>query len=170
MTQLSNHHAEEVLENREYVKLLIETVAFLGKQTIAFRGNSEDRSKLTELSDINRGNFLEILYLQSRLSPFLKERLEKITKNKGHGQWTSSDIQNEIIGIISSFTKKKIIEKINNDNSGDTVLGVIADETSDISRDEQLSLVLSYIDKKRPETRELSWFHKGRSHGWGNIV
>ena len=100
LTQIKSHHAKEVVENREYVKLLIETVAFLGKQNIAFRGKSEDRSKLTQISDSNRGNFLEILSLQSRLSPFSKQRLERITKNKGHGQWTSSNIRNELIRVI----------------------------------------------------------------------
>ena len=47
---------------------------------------------------------------------------------------------------MASFTLKKIIKEINNDNSGDTVIGVIADETSDISRTIQISLVISYID------------------------
>ena len=148
LTQLKSHHAIEVAENRDYLKILIETVAFLGKQNIPFRGSSEDRSNLTELSDCNRGNFLEILSLQSRQSPFLKQRLEKILKNKGHGQWTSSDIQNELIGLLALFTTKKIVGEINNDNSGDIVIGVIADETSDISRDEQISLVISYIDSE----------------------
>ena len=44
------------------------------------------------------------------------------------------------------FVKRKIVSEINNDSSGDTFIGVISDETSDISRYEQISLVISYID------------------------
>ena len=93
------------------------------------------------------GNFLKILCLQSSHSSFLRERLETITKNKRHGQWTSYKIQNEIISLLADFTRKKIVEEINNDKTGDIVIAVIADETSDITRHEQISLVISYIDK-----------------------
>ena len=147
LTQLDSHHAAEVKENRNHIKIIFETVAFLGKQNIPFRGHKEDRSNLTELSDINRGNFLEILNLQSTHSPFLRERLKMITKNKRHGQWTSHMIQNEIISLLADFTRKEIVEEINNDKTGDVVIGVISDETSDITRHEQISLVISYIDK-----------------------
>ena len=147
LTQLDSHHAAKVKENRDYVKILIDTIAFLGKQNIPFRGHEEDRSNLTQLSEVNRGNFLEILCLQSSHSSFLRERLETITKNKRHGQWTSYKIQNEIISLLADFTRKKIVEEINNDKTGDIVIAVIADETSDITRHEQISLVISYIDK-----------------------
>ena len=65
LTQLDSHHAAKVKENRDYVKILIDTIAFLGKQNIPFRGHEEDRSNLTQLSEVNRGNFLEILCIVS---------------------------------------------------------------------------------------------------------
>ena len=87
-------------------------MANLGKQNIAFRGSSEDRTRLTELSDVNRGNFLETLHLQSRHKQFLNQRLETITKNKRHGQWTHYEIQNELIGVLTEFVMKKIVSEI----------------------------------------------------------
>ena len=145
-TQLNSFHTEKVKENRKYLQILLETIAMMGKQNLSFRAHTEDRTNLTQLSNTNRGNFLEILYLQSRHSPFLRERLEILRENKSHGPWTSSHIQNELIDLLASFTRKKIVEEINNKNSGDVVIGIIADETSDISRHEQISLVISYIN------------------------
>ena len=145
-TQLNSFHTEKVKENRKYLQILIETIAMMGKQNLSFRAHTEDRTNLTQLSNTNRGNFLEILYLQSRHSPFLRERLEILRENKSHGPWTSSHIQNELIDLLASFTRKKIVEEINNKNSGDVVIGIISDETSDISRHEQISLVISYIN------------------------
>jgi len=84
LTQLQKKHDSEVQDNRKYLQMLIESVAHLAKQNIAFRGHNEDRSKLTELSDQNRGNFLETLSLMSKYSPFLKVRLEKQLKNKSY--------------------------------------------------------------------------------------
>ena len=76
----------------------------------------------------------------------MKQKLEYLTKNKRHGQWTHHRIQTELIDVLAMFVKKKIVSEINNDSSGDRFIGVISDETSDISRNEQISLVISYID------------------------
>ena len=145
-TQLDSFHTVRVKENRKYLQILLETIAMMGKQNLSFRAHTEDRTNLTQLSNTNRGNFLEILYLQSRHSPFLRERLEILRENKSHGPWTSPHIQNELIDLLASFTRKKIVEEISNKNSGDVVIGIISDETSDIARHEQISLVISYIN------------------------
>ena len=146
LTQLQKKHESEVQDNRKYLQMLIESIAHLAKQNIAFRGHNEDRSKLTELSDQNRGNFLETLNLMSNHSPFLKVRLEKQLKNKSFKQWTSDKFQNKLIALIADYTERKIIDEVKNETSGESFIGVIADETSDISRVEQISLVISYVD------------------------
>ena len=46
----------------------------------------------------------------------------------------ASQIQTELIDVLPMFVKRKIVSEINNDSSGDTFIGVISDETSDISR------------------------------------
>ena len=66
LTQVNSHHAENVLRNREYLKKMIEVAAYLGKQNIPFRADKEDRSDLTNDSDTNRGNFLELVSLISK--------------------------------------------------------------------------------------------------------
>ena len=148
LTQLQAQHAAEVRDNRNYLRELIKTVATMGKQNISFRGHTENRKNLSSLSDINRGNFLEILSLRSNDSAFLKERLDRQLPNKGYGQWTSGKVQNELIELVSDFTIKKIIGEIQSDASRENYIGIISDETSDISRHEQVSLVVTYIDQQ----------------------
>ena len=75
LSQLSSQHSKQVEENRKYLKILIENVAFLSKQNISFRGHRENRNNLSELSDVNRGNFLELLSMRSEDSSFLKENI-----------------------------------------------------------------------------------------------
>ena len=90
----------------------------------------------------------------------MKQRLETITKNKRHGQWTHHEIQTELIGVLAGFVKKKTVSEINNGSSGYTVIGVISDETSDISRNEQISLVISYIDSSGQKRESFVGFIK----------
>ena len=132
LIQVRSQHAAEVADNRKYLKIMIENVSFLAKQNISFRGHKEKREDLTVLSSINRGNFLELVSLRSKDSGFLHGRLKSYFSKKGFGQWTSSKIQNEIIDLLASFTRKGIIQQINNTNAGGAYTGVIYDETSDI--------------------------------------
>ena len=62
-------------------------------------------------------------------------------KLTSHSQWTSSSKQTELIQILSDF----VLERILDDVRASGVFAVIMDETSDISRTEQVSLCLSYV-------------------------
>ena len=141
ISQISSEHAKQVAENREYLRLVIETVAFLAKQNISFRAHKECRQNLTKESESNRGNFLELLSLRAKDSTLLRERL-----NSDKVQWTTWQIQNEIISLLAKFTESKIMQQVKNDTFDQNYIGIICDETSDISRHEQISLVISYID------------------------
>ena len=166
LSQIDSEHAKQVADNRRYLKLLIEDIAFLGKQNISFRGHTEVRSNLSELSSENRGNFLELLCLRSQDSEFIKERIEKKDKQNRSGQWTSSSIQNELISLLSKYTEARIIQEVNNDKFDNVYIGIISDETSDISRNEQISLVLSYIDSEgRKRESFLGFIETGQTDG-----
>ena len=58
--QISSAHRREVALNRRNVYRLFETVLFLSKQGIAFRGHDESACSL------NRGNYLDLLHFRSR--------------------------------------------------------------------------------------------------------
>ena len=64
----------------------------------------------------------------------LKSQLEH------HIQWTSPVIQNEIFQIIADL----ILERIQNE-IGDNKFAIIMDETSDISKTEQVSVCLRFV-------------------------
>ena len=61
-----HYHKDNVKANRQYMKIIIESLVFTAQQNIAQRGHEEDRSNITEESDINRGNFIELLHLRSK--------------------------------------------------------------------------------------------------------
>ena len=56
--------------------------------------------------------------------------------------YTSSVIQNQIIDVLSDQVRQKIIRKVHQVK----LFSVIADEVTDISNKEQLSLVVRYVD------------------------
>ena len=53
-------------QNRAYVEKIFESLFFAAKENILLRAHVEDRQHLGESSDINRGNFLELLSLRCR--------------------------------------------------------------------------------------------------------
>lgn len=57
-------------------------------------------------------------------------------------QWTSPVIQNELLQITSEL----ILDRIKKDVVTSEQYGIIADETSHISRKEQVSICLSFLD------------------------
>ncbi|XP_071746604.1 zinc finger MYM-type protein 1-like isoform X2 [Lepeophtheirus salmonis] len=148
---VQSQHAEEVVKWRAYLRYLFQTVGFLAKQGLAFRGDSETREKLTESNENNRGNFLELLSLRSHDNHILKDKLEAEVKKfgsagAGFAKWTSPDIQNELIEIIASKVTENIIEDVKTCAGDDDYwFSVIVDETSDMSNTEQFSLSLGYL-------------------------
>ena len=134
-----SEHAKTVEENRKHMRVIIETLMFTAVQNIALRGATESRQNLPDISDINRGNFLELLSFKARDSTWLQEKLSHVVKERA--SWTSQAIQNEILSILSGFALRRNEAEIKESK----YFALIADETSDIARDEQLSVCFSYV-------------------------
>ena len=94
---------------------------------------------LEKVADFNRGNFLELLHLRCRDIPWLSEMLK--SRLASHTQWTSSSIQNELLEIISDLVRERVLDDVR----ASEYFGVIMDETSDISKSEQVSICLSFV-------------------------
>lgn len=141
LSQLQESHKQYAKENREYLKVIIECLMFTAQQNIAQRGHDEKRDGLSDSSDINRGNFLELVHLRCKDIPWLKDKLNNQLQK--HAQWTSPVIQNELLQIITDLIRARIT----NDVRVSGWYSIILDETSDISKTEQVSLCLSFALK-----------------------
>ena len=139
LEQLISVHQEQVVSNRQYLRVIIESLIYTAQQNIATRGHEENRKEMWKVSDINRGIFLELLHLRCRDLPWLKNKLP--SQLKLHAQWISPAVQNELLDIVATAMLEKITAEIR--SSG--YYGIIVDETSDISRTEQVSLFFRYI-------------------------
>lgn len=99
-------------------------------QNIAQRGHIE-----TEGSQ-NKGNFLEPIELIARHNPLIAKKRNA----SGNAKYLSNTIQNEILECLSDMVRESIIQEVKDSE----VFSVIADETKDLKKSEQLSLVLRY--------------------------
>ena len=128
-------------ENRQYLRTIIELLLFCCLQEIAVRGHREsDESQ-------RRGNFLELLSLIAQHDPVIKARIEDLPNN---AKYTSPDIQNSLINIMASGVQEIICNNIR--TAG--VYSLLADETKDISKREQLAIVLRYVDPEKASIHE----------------
>ena len=133
------------LENREALKPIIETILLCSRQNIAFRGHRDDGPICTdgEEPEMNDGNFRSLLRYRIRGGDdILKQHLDTANHNS---MYTSKTIQNELISIAAQL--------IANDVNNAQFWAIIADETQDRAKREQLVIVVRYIsvDKNKCE-------------------
>ena len=126
-------HNEEVDKNRHVLSKIIDCVKFCGAFEIALRGHDESESSE------NPGVFRGLVDLVASLDAVLQEHLQTATVFKG----TSKTVQNELLDCMLSVLREEIIKAIRNAD----FLSIQADETTDISTQCQLVLVIRYIDK-----------------------
>ena len=125
--------AQLVADNRHYLRTVIEVLLLCSQQEIALRGHDES------LKSLNRGNFIEILKLIAIHDEIVKSRLTCGPKN---AIYTSPNIQNELLHIMSGMVQGIICRKI----QGAGYFSILVDESKDCSKKEQLTLVLRCID------------------------
>jgi hypothetical protein len=132
MNKLNTHRIKEVKENRNYLSVIIRAIIFLARQEIALRANDES------VKSLNKGNFKELLNLIEEESPAFKETRSKLSKKC---QYNSAETQNELLSIIASQIQSRIVEEAKSNK----YFSILADETSDITNVEQLSIVIRYV-------------------------
>lgn len=92
---------------------------------------------ISDKSKVNEGNFREILKYKAKDIDHMKNFLSSDYRNK----YVSPLIQNEIINSCGDVILKKLVREIN--ESG--YFSVLADETTDVSIKEQLTLCVRYL-------------------------
>ena len=140
--------AARVATNRLKLKAIVDTVLLCGRQNIALRGHRDNHTDVEADPTANHGNFLAILdYAVKRGDKVLAEHLRTAS---GNATYTSSMIQNEIIGIIGDHIRDSILKNVKEAKW----FTVMADEVTDASNKEQLSIVLRYVSPDDGNIRE----------------
>ncbi|KAK9714341.1 hypothetical protein RND81_06G087200 [Saponaria officinalis] len=129
-TLIDNITPEIIERNRLKLKVSIVAVRWLTFQHCAFRGHDES------VGSLNRGNFLEFI---QAIASFNKDVEKVILEN---ASYTSHQIQQEILSIYSGRIRDVIRNEI-----GDQKYCIIVDETKDVSKREQMTVVLRFVDK-----------------------
>ena len=136
---------EETNGFKSAVKSIIHAIRFLAKQGIAFWGHRDNFSEINNNSK-NSGNFLEIINLIALSQPALKNHLSHGPKNS---RYTSPELQNKVINIISDLINDNIKKRL-----GNGPYGLIFDETTDRGTTEQICFIISYFDTIDLKIRE----------------
>jgi hypothetical protein len=113
----------------------------LVKQGLATRGYDESAFSLIH------GNFKALVNVMAKGNKSLATFL-----TRKHANYTSPDIQNEVIGLFADDVRQKILSDMNSCKYFSTIL----DETSDITHIEQVAFCVRYVK----ETNR-SWYTSG---------
>ncbi|XP_062599060.1 52 kDa repressor of the inhibitor of the protein kinase-like, partial [Saccostrea cucullata] len=129
VSMLSSSHKKHTERNRHILKTIIEVLLLCGRQNIPIRGHTEDKS-----------NFIAILSEFAKRDPVLSDHLA--TRHASRSTYLSPDIQNELINLLGNQVRKNIVDSCRNSK----FLGIIADECTDSSTKEQMSLCIRFLD------------------------
>lgn len=122
---LSKQYAQEKELNRKMLIKILSCIQFLDRQGLPLRGHGDD-------SD---GNLLQLLKYQggSEIEDWLQRKTSK---------YTSHEIQNSFLKNMALDALRNVTEKLQKS----PYLTIMIDETTDISNQEQVTVVLQRID------------------------
>ena len=148
--RLSKSLADRILNNRQKLESILKTIILCGRQNIALRGHRDTALDIERdvAGMANHGNFVALLNFRIDAGDtVLREHMSTATRN---ATYTSNTIQNQIIAVLADQVITCIIGKV----KAAKWFTVIADEVTDISNREQLSIVLRHVDSATLTVRE----------------
>jgi len=124
---LSSEHAKEKAENRQILYKILTNVLYLAHQGLPLRGDgTEDDSNYTQLLKLRGID-------DPRVFDWIKRKSNK---------YTSADIQNEMLMVMSLSILKEVAKNLQNT----LFYTIMVDEATDCSNQEQVVLVLRWVD------------------------
>ena len=146
--RLSEATAQQIAINCQKLHSIIETIVLCGGQNIALCGHRDSTMDVEHAPNAQHGNFRALLQFRvSAGDTVLRDHLAQSSRN---ATYTSSRIQNQILDILGSTVVGKIVQRVKDA----TYFTIIADEVTDCSNKEQLSLVLRYVNQEDNQIRE----------------
>ena len=137
--------------NRFCLLKIIECLQYLARRAMPMQGDTDEES-----------NFTQLLKLREKDQPALLKWLER-----KEDKYTSHEIQNEITGI--SIMANNVIRNLVADIRGG-FFALIADEYTDISNKEQLTICIRWIDKHHEVSEDFLGFFSIPDTGAETIV
>ena len=137
---LSTSYREQIMKHRAIIMSIIDIIIVLGQRNIPLRGHSW--SKDTRSED---GNFEYFLQWKAE-DPCLQQHIKSCRKN---ASYKSAHIQNELIDLAGMEVRDIILHDIRSS----VWFSVMADECTDISTVEQMSICIRFVDRT-PAVRE----------------
>ena len=151
--QLEKGRVTVIQDNRQYVRHLLEVILCCAQQGLPLRGHRE----VEHNDSINFGNFLSILKLTSRHNEFL---CLKMTSGPRNATLLGHDYQNRMVSVLA----QSVLDDIINEVRVAQYYTILVDETKDISRKEQLTLILRYVLKGVVHERFISYSYCEELH------
>ncbi|XP_022168058.1 zinc finger MYM-type protein 1-like [Myzus persicae] len=150
INKVNTQYNQEVAENREYLKCVLETLLFCARQGIAIRGHRENEESQ------NKGNFQELLNLRSRDNDIIRRYFTEKEKNF---RYVSGEYLNEFLGYMANIVIRDIVDNVLIAN----IFSIIVDETQDLSRHEQVAIILRYVNNDFSPIEAFLGFYKVES-------
>ena len=132
-SQLSEAYDKQVQLNTKALLSIIDAIQFLVKQGLGLRGSNWDKGSKRE-----DGNFTGLLDFLSKYNADLQSHLHNSPKN---ARYLSPKVQNEFIKINGDLIRQSIVKECN----ASPFWSVMADEATDASTTEQLSVCVRYV-------------------------
>ena len=104
-------------------------------------------------SSLNKGNFLETLHLISKHDEIIKDRMVNGPKN---ATYTSAGIQNSILTILGDMIRNEVCDEVKEVK----LFSILVDETKDLSKQEQMSIVVRYVNSEGVDHSNLKSPHQ----------
>jgi hypothetical protein len=131
LSLVSTAHAEAQRITREWIKFVTRVLRYCASQEIALRAHRDAAE--------NKGNFIETVNLVLQHSSEMRELRSKLPDN---AHYLGHESQNTLLHCMATMVQNGIVQKVRKVR----FWSIIADETRDVSKTEQLSICVRYWD------------------------